>query len=157
MKGFSLAEVLITTTIVMSVAAMAIPSYRTYARRQAARSAAGILESACQLQKQNASALAAFGGICLGQSAYRLYQYNPFSNSAFFIATKDLQQTIGTPLFLVASASSSSPNPCASDETNLAFSPGAGSGLDWQGTITVSAGEESWKLTSQNGVWNDGP
>lgn len=157
-RGFSLLELLIAAAILLLVSALAIPAYRSYARREAAKTAAVLLENACLERKGAAAALGASGGICLGQSSYRSYQYDPFSSgSVSFLETKDLSSILGMPVACVVNAAPSSPNPCNSNEANLSFSPQPSGSSDWTGSISFLVQGETWRLTASNGVYNDGP
>jgi len=159
-RGFTLAEMLISISIIASLSAILVPSYRACTERQAAQIASTILENTCYERKQKAVALTAFSGICLGQTSFRTYEYNPFSSATVsFTATKNLAAMLGIQIScsVTNSAASRLPNPCNPDEQNLAFSPAPNSASDWQGAIAVQAQGETWTMTGQNGAFTDGP
>lgn len=158
-RGFTFAELLIAISIILLIAAFTLPSYQSYSRRDAARSIASSIARTCQERKECAVSLGAFAGICLGQSGYRLYQYHPFSTTSVFLTDfKDLNKIFGMPVTCaISQPSTNSSNPCSLNESNLAFSPQPNSAADWQGTMTVTAQGESWRLTSMNGGFTDGP
>lgn len=150
MKGFSIIELVISVTLMLLFAALGFPAYRENLATRGAQGAARLLEAAIRERKERAVALGESAGLCLGQNnLVRLYEIHPFLGGGVTVSRViDLGETFGVPVSASAVSAVVLPGTgaCTAGESDVVLTASPDPISDWQGTITLQAGLQIWRI-----------